>query len=98
MENIKEQIEYPKTGILSKVVLKTNKLDVTLFCMVKGTEMDEHTSTRQGIVYVIEGKGIFRLEGKDIEMIPGVMIQLNENAVHSLKAIENTSFLLVLTK
>lgn len=95
--NIKNLIAYSEGGILSKVIVKSEKLDATLFSMAKNTEISEHTSTKQGFVYVVEGKGIFTLEGKQIEMSPGVFIQMQKNMVHSLKAIEDTSFLLVLT-
>ena len=96
-KKINELIEYSKKGILSKDIVKNNKLNITLFCMAKGTEISEHTSTKQGFVYVIEGNGIFNLEGKDITMSPGVFIYMKENAIHSLKADENTSFILALT-
>ena len=95
-EKINELIEYPKKGILSKVIEKNEKMDITLFCMVEGTDISEHTSTKQGFVYVVEGKGIFNLEGKEILMSPGVFIYMKENAVHSLRANKNTSFLLAL--
>ena len=94
-KNIKELIEYPTEGILSKEVSK-EKQNVTIFCMAKGTEIGTHTSTKQGFVYVIEGEGIFNLEGKDIKMSSGVFIFMKQNAKHSLKAKENTSFLLSL--
>ena len=97
VKNIKDMIDYSKEGILSKDVFKGEKSETTLFCMAKGTEISEHTSTREGLIYVLEGKGIFNLEGKDIEMLPGVSILMKENAPHSLKAQENTSFLLVLS-
>jgi nitric oxide dioxygenase len=96
-KNILEMIEYPKQGVLSKEILREEKIDCTLFCMASGTEISEHTSTKQGIVYVIEGKGVFNLQGKNIEIKEGIFIYMKENAVHSLKAEENTSFLLVLT-
>ncbi|MBC8500144.1 MAG: cupin domain-containing protein [Nanoarchaeota archaeon] len=95
-KNLKELIEYPGDGVLSKDVIRTDKLNVTLFCMAKGTSISEHTSTKQGTIYVIEGKGVFNLEGKDIPMLPGVFIHMKENAVHSLKADENMSFFLLL--
>jgi nitric oxide dioxygenase len=98
MKNIKELIEYPSEGILSKEILKNDKIDVTLFCMAAGTEIDDHTSTRSGFVSVVDGKGVFNLEGEDIEMVSGVFIPMAENAVHSLGAKENTSFILVLNK
>lgn len=96
-KNIKQMIEYPKQGILSKEIVKTNKQNVSLFCMAKGTDMGEHTSTKQGFIYVVEGKGTFVLEGKDIEMLPEVFIYMNKNARHSLSAKENTSFILALS-
>ncbi|OGZ90856.1 MAG: hypothetical protein A2599_00535 [Candidatus Staskawiczbacteria bacterium RIFOXYD1_FULL_39_28] len=94
--NLRENINYSAGGILSKVIQKSDKLDITLFSMAEGTEISDHTATKQGFVYVIEGKGIFTLEGKDIEMLPGVLIQMDENMVHKLKAEQNTSFLLTL--
>ena len=97
-KNILEMIEYPKQGVLSKEIFKDGKINCTLFCMTSGTEISEHTSTKQGIVYVIEGKGIFNLEGKSIEMRKGIFIYMKDNAKHSLKAEDNTSFLLILTE
>ncbi len=96
-KEIKKLIEYPEKGILSKDIVKNNKLDITLFCMAKGTEISDHTSTKEGFVYIIEGDGIFNLEGKDIQMSSGVFVYMKENAIHSLKALDNTTFILVLT-
>ncbi len=97
-KRINELIDYSEGGILSKVIVNNDKIDVTLFCMAKDTELSEHTSTRQGFIYVIEGSGIFNLEGKDIVMSPETFIYMNENAVHFLKANENTSFILALVR
>lgn len=94
--NIKNDISYSAGAISSKVIIKNEKLNVTLFSMAEGTEISEHTSTRQGFVYVIEGKGFFNLGGENIEMSPGVFIRMEENIVHSIKASQNTSFLLSL--
>lgn len=95
-EQINKLIEYSKKGILSKDIMKNDKLNITLFCMAKGTAMSEHTSTKSGFIYVIEGNGVFNLEGREIIMSSGAFIYMNENAVHSLKSNENTSFILTL--
>lgn len=95
-KNINELINYPQEGILSKELLKTSKVNITLFCMAKGTELSEHTSTKEGQVLVIDGKGIFNLAGEAITMAQGVFITLPANAKHSLKADTNTSFVLFL--
>ena len=95
-KNLNNLIEYSNRGILSRELLKSNKINITLFCMAKGTEISEHTSTKEGFILVIEGKGVFNLEGKDIMMLPMVFISMKKNAVHSLKAEENTTFILLL--
>jgi len=95
-QNVNQLIEYPNNGIISKELVKNDKANVTLFCMAKETEISEHTATKEGYVYVIEGEGIFNLEGQEIKMNPKVFIYLKKNAVHSLKAKENTTFILFL--
>ncbi|MDD1444408.1 cupin domain-containing protein [Dolichospermum sp. ST_sed3] len=96
LKNIKKLVGYSEKGIVSKSIFKTDKFDVTLFCMAKNTSISEHTSTKEGIVYVLEGKGVFNLEGESIEMVPGTAISMKNNAVHSIKAPKKTSFILVL--
>ncbi|MEK6951894.1 MAG: cupin domain-containing protein [Nanoarchaeota archaeon] len=95
-KNIKELIEYSKGGILSKVIFKDVKNDITLFCLGESTEITEHTSTRQGFVFVLEGDGVFNLEGEEIKIKSGVMIFLKKKVVHSIKANKDTSFILSL--
>ena len=96
IKNLKKLIEYPEEGILNKRIFKYEKSDVSLFCMTSGTEISPHTSTKEGIIYIIEGNGVFNLDGKDIKMERGVIIHMKEGDVHSLKAVKNTSFLLIL--
>ena len=95
-QNITKLIGYSRSGILSKDLVRAETSNATLFCMSKGTEMSEHTSTKQGYVYVLEGKGVFTLKGEKIARAPGVLIFMKKNAGHSIKADENTSFLLFL--
>ena len=97
MQNIKDSIKYSEKGILSKELIKTDKNNTTLFCMAKGTQISEHTSAKEGFIYVIEGDGIFNMEKEEIKMLPGAFIFMKKNTIHSLKAKRNTSFLLSLT-
>jgi nitric oxide dioxygenase len=55
--NLDDHIEYPQEGILSKVLLKDENCQYTLFCLAQGTEISEHTSSRNATVNVIEGEG-----------------------------------------
>ncbi len=95
VQDIKKLVAYSPGGITSKVLAK-GRINVTLFCMAAGTEIEDHTSTKEGFVYVLEGEGTFVLEGRKIEMRPGIFFSMNKNAVHSLAAEKDTSFLLSL--
>ena len=95
-DDITQMISYSLGGVLSKVIFKEGPMNVTLFCMAKGTDISEHSTKKTGVIYVVEGKGIFVIEGNKIEMKKGVVISLPSGAKHSLFAEENTSFLLTL--
>jgi quercetin dioxygenase-like cupin family protein len=95
---LKERIEYSEGGVLSKVLFKDNSCQYTLFCLAEGTNISEHTSTRNAVVQVIEGQGILTLEGNKIQLEPGVFVFMPANAPHALKAEENLSFLLTLSE
>lgn len=96
MIDFKKLIKYSEKGILSKELEIGEEINLTLFCMGKGTEISDHTSTKNGFIYVIEGKGIFNLKGKEIKMLPNVLISFKKKAIHSLKVEKDTSFLLFL--
>lgn len=93
-----EAIEYPQAGILSKVLVKDNNCQYTLFCLAKETELEEHTSTRNAVITVIEGKGTLVLEGNAIALQPGTFVFMKANAPHALKAEENLAFVLTLSQ
>ena len=96
--NLAELIEYPSQGILSKVLLKDNNCQYTLFCLAKATDLEAHTSTRNALVYVIEGQGVLNLNDQEIPLNPGVLVFLPAHAPHALKAEENLAFLLTLSE
>lgn len=93
---LNDQIEYPEAGVLSKVLLKTNFCQYTLFCLAVRTEISEHTSTRNATVQVLAGRGVLTLSGKAIALEPGVFVFMPANAPHALQADEDLAFLLTL--
>ena len=96
-KNLNELMQFSKEGIFSTVVSKTQTSNSTLMCLSAGTDIDEHTSTKEGIVQVLKGKGKFVLFNKEIVMEPGVFILMPKDAPHSLKAEEDLAILLILT-
>ena len=94
---LKDKIEYPATGILSKVLLKLPYCQYTLFCLAAGTNIAEHTSTRNAVVQVIEGQGTLTLEGQDLDLKSSVVVYIPTNAPHALQADTNLAFLLTIS-
>ncbi|MBR9676043.1 cupin domain-containing protein [Candidatus Woesearchaeota archaeon] len=95
-KNLLELVQFPKQGIYSTVLQKGDGYNYTLMCLSKDTDIDTHTSTKQGVVQVLSGKGKFKLLDEDIDMEPGRFIYMPKNAPHSLYAEEDTALLLVL--
>lgn len=90
-------IEYPETGILSKVFVKDDHSQQNLFCLAAGTTLEEHTSTKNATVMVIEGEGTLTLNGENITLTPRVLVYMPANAPHALEATTNLAFWLVLS-
>ncbi len=95
---LREAIEYPATGVSSKVLIKDNNCLYNLLCLAAGSEVSEHSSARNATVNVIEGKGILTLEGKDIVLEPGVFVFMPARALHALKAESNLAFVLTFSE
>lgn len=95
--NLHDKIRYAEEGIFSQVLIKDSVCQYTLFCLAAGTDISEHTSSRNATVQVLEGKGILTLNGEDITLEPGVFVFMEANAPHALKAEENLAFLLTLS-
>ncbi len=96
IEDLEKMMEFPRQGVFSKVLVKTDISNHTLMCLAKGSDISEHTSTREAAVTVLKGKGIFVLGKKKIKMKPGVFIFMPKNVPHSLSASEDLAILLSL--
>ncbi|MBP0000685.1 MAG: cupin domain-containing protein [Cyanobacteria bacterium SID2] len=94
---LQDFIEYPDGGVLSKAIVKDSACQYTLFCLAKGTDIEEHTSTRNATITAIEGTGTLTLDGKLILLKPDTFVFMPANTPHALTASENLAFLLVLS-
>ena len=96
-KNLFDEATFTANGIVTKVLNETKSAKYVLFCMKEHTEISEHTSTKETVVTVIKGKGIFMLEGEEIKMVPGIFIPMEPNAKHAISAEEDLIFVLGLT-
>ena len=94
---LKDHIEYPDAGILSKILWKNDDCQYSLFCLAAATEISEHTSTRNATVQILEGTGSLILNGETISLVPGLFIFMAANAPHAVSADSNLAFMLTLS-
>ena len=91
-------IEYPQTGIKSKVLLEDANCRCALMSVAGGMDIAEHASPRNATVNVIEGQGLLMLEGNEIVLELGVFVFIPATARHAVKAVTNLAFLLTLSE
>ncbi len=94
----KEVIEYPPTGIKSKILLEDENCRYILMSLSLGKAIAEHTNPRNATVNVIEGQGILTLAGKEISLEAGVFIFIPANAPHAIQSSTELAFLLTLSE
>ena len=85
--------DYTKPGVTRKALVKNEQHTLSLLCLTAGTNLPEHTAPRHVSLTVIEGRGIFTLNGQEIALQPGVFIYLPANTPHALHALENLALL-----
>ena len=89
---LRDTIEYPATGVQSKILVKDNNCQHTLLCLAAGSDISEHHSARNATINVVEGKGVLTLEGKDIVLEPGVFVFMPAHAPHALNKTGRMEF------
>lgn len=88
--------EVMNDSIISRVLLKNEAANVTLFGFDAGQELTEHTASRPAILHFIEGKAEITL-GEDCQVATaGTWIYMPARMPHSIRTLEPTRMLLIL--
>ncbi len=81
-------------GIVSRAVLTTPGLRLTLFHFAAGQELSEHTSKARALVQVLGGTCDFSVGGTVHRLQPGDLLHLPPGMPHAVQAPEAFSMLL----
>ena len=87
-------VENVAHGIISRAVLTTPALRLTLFHFAAGQELSEHTSNARALVQVLSGTCEFAVGAAKHTLRPGDLLHLPPGAPHSVTAAEPFSMLL----
>ena len=89
-----EPVKNVAHGIVSRAVLTTPGLRLTLFHFAAGQELSEHTSKARALVQVLSGTCNFSVGSKVYTLRPGDLLHLPPGAPHAVTAPEPFSMLL----
>ena len=91
-------IEYSTGSIVSRIILKKESGNITLFSFDKGQELSEHTAPFDALVQVIDGVTEIIIDGKPHSLKTGQSIIMPAKISHAVKAVEKFKMILTMIK
>jgi quercetin dioxygenase-like cupin family protein len=95
---VNEAVEYSAQSVVSKVVLKKDTGNITLFAFEKGEGLSEHIAPFDALVHVLDGKVEIKIDGQPHILHNGEAIIMPANIPHALQALERFKMMLIMIK
>jgi quercetin dioxygenase-like cupin family protein len=96
--DLANELDIPKDGILSRILLKNEHVNVTIFGFDAGQELSEHTASTPATIYILRGEADLTLGGDQQQARPGTWVYMPARMPHSLSAKTPVVMLLTLVK
>ena len=93
-----EKVQYAEGSVVSKIIIRNEHGNVTLFAFDKGEFLSEHTAPFDAIVQVLDGVGEVVIDGKSYQLNVGESIIMPANVRHAVNALEQFKMLLTMIK
>ena len=91
-------VDYQDGSVVSRVVLKKPKGNVTLFAFDAGQALSEHTVPHDALVHVLEGCAEITIGGTPHRLGGGEAITMPGGVPHAVAAVERFKMLLVILR
>ncbi len=96
--NLASSVEYADNATVSKMILKKDTGNITLFAFDKGQSLSEHSAPFDAYVLVTEGRGTIVINRKPYELNAGDFIVMPANIPHAVQASEKFKMMLVMIR
>ena len=93
-----DQVDYAAGSIVSKILLKKDTGNITLFSFDSGQGLSEHTAPFDAVVQILDGQAEITIGGKAQKVNAGEMLIMPANVPHALHAAERFKMLLVMIR
>jgi quercetin dioxygenase-like cupin family protein len=98
LADLQQEFALPEKGILSRVLLKDDAVNVTLFGFSQGEELSSHAAPTPAILYFLEGEAEVQLGGDKVNAQPGSFVYMPPLLPHGIAAKTALRMLLVQMK
>ena len=89
---------YQHGSVVSRILIRRDKGNVTLFAFDEGQELSEHTAPFDALVYVLEGRVEIRIAGQPFSLSAGDVILMPANQPHAVRAVSRFKMLLTMIR
>lgn len=96
--NLADSISYSDQATVSKMILKKQTGNITLFAFDAGQGLSEHSAPFDAFVQVIDGRGKIIINNEEYELSVGQGIVMPANIPHAVKADQRFKMMLVMIK
>jgi len=93
--SLAEQVQTLQGQIVSKTLVQNKAVSVTLFSFDKEEEISTHDSAGDAMVTVLEGTGLFTIDGKEYVLNQGKTLVMPAKKPHAVFAQESFKMMLV---
>ena len=93
-----DKVAYAEGSVVSKIIIRNDKGNVTLFAFDKGEFLSEHTAPFDAMITVVDGTGEVIIGGKSYILAAGQTIIMPANITHAVNAVEKFKMVLTMIK
>jgi quercetin dioxygenase-like cupin family protein len=96
--NLEKHVDYADGSIVSKMLIKKDIGNITLFAFDAGQGLSEHTAPFDAVVYILDGRAEIMIGKKTSTVNAGEMLIMPANIPHALHAKEKFKMFLVMIR
>lgn len=98
LADLHKEFAPPEDGILSRILHKDEKVNVTLFGFSAGQELSAHSAPTPAILYFLDGKAEVLLGEDKVDAGPGSFVYMPPMLTHGISAKSPVTMLLIQMK
>ena len=96
--NLAGMVDYSNGAVISRILYKSDKGNITLFSFDKDQNLSEHSAPYDAIVQIVEGSARLTIGGKDVMAKTGDLVVMPANIPHAVYADKRFKMLLTMIR